>query len=170
MIRSERTAMRRKGREVHDADWIRDFLKKAPLVTIATDFEGQPFVHTMTHYFDTNRTAVYVHGARMGRFRENIEKNPRVALTATEMGRLVPGERAMSFSVFYASVVAFGRAVPVTDPEESRAALQGLLDKYFPDLKPDRDYRGITEKEMEVTAVHRIDIEEWSAKVHDENQ
>jgi hypothetical protein len=42
--------------------------------------------------------------------------------------------------------------------------LQLLLDKYFPHLRPGRDYRPIIDSELAVTAVYRIQIQEWSGK------
>jgi hypothetical protein len=70
----------------------------------------------------------------------------------------------MEFSNEYASVVVFGRARLAEDPGEKRRALQGLLDKYFPQLQPGQDYRPITEREMEVTSVYAIEIDGWSGK------
>ena len=40
----------------------------------------------------------------------------------------------------------------------------GLLDKYFPDLKPGKDYRPITPEEISRTSVFAIEIEAWSGK------
>ena len=48
---------------------------------------------------------------------------------------------------------------------EEREALQMLLDKYAPELRPGRDYRAITEGELKRTSVYRIDIEEWTGKL-----
>jgi nitroimidazol reductase NimA-like FMN-containing flavoprotein (pyridoxamine 5'-phosphate oxidase superfamily) len=81
-----------------------------------------------------------------------------------EIGRLLPADTALEFSNEYASVIAFGRARLVEDDEEKRRGLQGLLDKYFPQLAPGRDYRPITEKEMARTSVFAIEIEGWSGK------
>jgi nitroimidazol reductase NimA-like FMN-containing flavoprotein (pyridoxamine 5'-phosphate oxidase superfamily) len=50
------------------------------------------------------------------------------------------------------------------DPAAKERALQGLLDKYFPDLKPGVDYRPITPEELDETAVFAVDIEAWSGK------
>jgi nitroimidazol reductase NimA-like FMN-containing flavoprotein (pyridoxamine 5'-phosphate oxidase superfamily) len=79
------------------------------------------------------------------------------------MGRLLPAETALEFSVEYAGVTAFGRAT-IIEGDEARHALQLLLDKYAPHLRPGRDYRAITDDELRRTGVFRIDIEEWSAK------
>ncbi|GIK09239.1 MAG: hypothetical protein JETCAE02_13120 [Anaerolineaceae bacterium] len=48
--------------------------------------------------------------------------------------------------------------------EEQRAALYGLLKKYFPEMKPGREYRPITEKELKRTSVYELKIESWSGK------
>jgi nitroimidazol reductase NimA-like FMN-containing flavoprotein (pyridoxamine 5'-phosphate oxidase superfamily) len=60
--------------------------------------------------------------------------------------------------------VVFGRARLLEDPSEKERALQGLLDKYFPDLEPGVDYRPITPAERDKTAVFAVQIEAWSAK------
>ncbi len=63
-----------------------------------------------------------------------------------------------------AGVVAFGRGRVVEDREEARTALQMLLDKYAPHLRPGVHYRPSTDEELRRTAVYRIDIETWSGK------
>jgi hypothetical protein len=80
------------------------------------------------------------------------------------MGRLLPADTALEFSNEYASVCAFGTARVVDDGEEKRRALQGLLDKYFADLHPGRDYRPMTQGEVDRTAVFAIQIDAWSGK------
>ena len=57
-----------------------------------------------------------------------------------------------------------GRVAVVTDPECQRAALQLLLDKYFPHLRPGREYRVPTEEELARTSVYRLAVERWSGK------
>jgi nitroimidazol reductase NimA-like FMN-containing flavoprotein (pyridoxamine 5'-phosphate oxidase superfamily) len=66
--------------------------------------------------------------------------------------------------VEYAGVVVFGRVRVLDDAEEAKRALQRLLDKYFPHLKPGADYRPTTDEELARTAVYRLDIDQWSGK------
>jgi len=80
------------------------------------------------------------------------------------MGRLLPAPPALHFSVEYAGVVVFGRAHIIEDNAEAERALQQLLDKYAPHLRPGRDYRPIQPEELAVTSVYRITIDEWSGK------
>jgi nitroimidazol reductase NimA-like FMN-containing flavoprotein (pyridoxamine 5'-phosphate oxidase superfamily) len=158
------TQVRRKDREVADDDWIRDFLRRAPAGTLATVHDGQPFVNMNVFVYAEDENAIYFHTARTGRTRANIEADERVCFGVSTMGRLLPAERAKEFSVEYAGVVVFGRGEVVTDEAEARAALQRLLDKYFPHLQPGRDYRPTTAEELAVTTVYRIRIDGWSGK------
>ena len=80
------------------------------------------------------------------------------------MGRLLPAERAVDFSVEHAGVVAFGEIVVVDDEAEAKRGLQLILDKYFPHLQPEVDYQPVSAADLKRTAVFRIDIEEWSGK------
>ena len=48
--------------------------------------------------------------------------------------------------------------------DEKKEILNGLLQKYFGDMKPDKDYRGITKQELNQTSVYRFKIKKWSGK------
>ncbi len=62
------------------------------------------------------------------------------------MGRLIPADEAVEVSVEFAGVMLFGRVTIVDDEAEATHALQLLMDKYFPQLKPVEDYRPISER------------------------
>jgi nitroimidazol reductase NimA-like FMN-containing flavoprotein (pyridoxamine 5'-phosphate oxidase superfamily) len=156
--------VRRRDRAITDDGWIRALLKRAPFGTLATVRDGQPFVNMNIFVFDENAHALYLHTARAGRTRANIEADERVCFGVSEMGRLLPAPTALHFSVEYAGVVVFGRARIIEDDAEAERALQQLLDKYAPHLRPGRDYRPIQPEELAVTSVYRIDIDEWSGK------
>ncbi len=159
-----RAEIRRSDRAVEDDAWVRAFLHRAPLMTLATAHEGQPFLNSNLYVYAEAQHCIYIHTANVGRTRANIDANPAVCLTVMEMGRLLPADTALEFSVEYASVVVFGRASVVEDAAEAKTALQLLLDKYAPHLKPGTDYRPPVDEELKRTAVFRVQIEEWSAK------
>ncbi len=161
---SARSQVRRRDRAVTDEGWIRSFLKLAMFGTLATVRDGQPFVNMNIFVYDEAANALYLHTARAGRTRTNVEAEERVCFAVGEMGRLLPAPTAMHFSVEYAGVVVFGRAKIVEDDAEAERALQQLLDKYAPHLRPGRDYRPIQPEELAVTSVYRIEIDEWSGK------
>jgi nitroimidazol reductase NimA-like FMN-containing flavoprotein (pyridoxamine 5'-phosphate oxidase superfamily) len=155
---------RRRDRAVEDENWIRDYLHRAAYGTLATVDNGQPFVNMNIFAYDEERHAIYLHTARTGRTRSNVDANGRVCFGVSSIGRLLPAPTALHFSVEYTGVTVFGTAVVVTDEQEAYDGLQKLLDKYAPHLRPGRDYRPITPEEIAQTAVYRIDIEEWGGK------
>ena len=156
--------VRRRDRAVDDEAWIRALLRRVPVGSLATLADGQPFVNTNLFVYREEDDAIYLHTARAGRTRDNVEAEERVCFGVSQMGRLLPAPTALHFSVEYAGVVVFGRAKVVNDDAEAARALQQLLDKYAPHLRPGRDYRPIQPEELAVTSVFRIDIEEWSGK------
>ncbi|NOY98162.1 MAG: pyridoxamine 5'-phosphate oxidase family protein [Chloroflexi bacterium] len=156
--------VRRHDRAVTDEAWIVSFLQRAPFGVLATCRDGQPFTVARNFAYDADVHAIYLHGAKKGRTFENVQANGRANFNVSEMGRLLPAERAMDFSVLYSGVVIFGNISVVTDAEEAKRGLQLLLNKLFPDRRPGVDYEPITDVDLKVTAVFRLDIEHWSGK------
>jgi nitroimidazol reductase NimA-like FMN-containing flavoprotein (pyridoxamine 5'-phosphate oxidase superfamily) len=158
------TQVRRRDREVTDEAWIRALLHRAAFGSLATVHDGQPFLNMNLFVYDEAAGVIYMHTARTGRTRANVEEEEPVCFAVSEMGRMLPAKVALEFSVEYAGVVVFGRAAVVADEGEAREALQRLLDKYFPHLRPGPDYRPITAEELARTTVYRIRMERWSGK------
>jgi nitroimidazol reductase NimA-like FMN-containing flavoprotein (pyridoxamine 5'-phosphate oxidase superfamily) len=159
-----RTQVRRSDRTVSDETWIKALLQRAPIGVVATAHDGQPFLNSNLFVYDEAEHAIYMHSARLGRTRANIEIDERVCFSVYEMGRLLPAETAFSFSVEYASVVVFGTAMCISDEKQAIDALHLLMQKYAPHLQLGQDYRGVIPEELTRTSVYRITIEEWSGK------
>lgn len=158
------THVRRRDRAVDDDAWIAAFLQHAAVGVLATSVDGQPFINSNLFVYDPAQDALFLHTARQGRTRSALEDNDRVCFHVFEMGRLLPADTALDFSVEYGGVTVFGRGAVIEEREQARAALQLLLDKYFGHLRSGVDYRAITDDELARTAVYRIDIEAWSGK------
>ncbi len=160
----DRSQLRRRDRGKDEA-WVRSFVEAAPHGFLATVGEGgQPFLNSNLFVYDEAKHCIYLHTHRTGRTRDNLPERRPVAFGIAAMGRLLPADEALEFSVEYSGVTAFGEGYVVEDVEECRDALQQLLDKYAPHLVPDRDYRATTDDELKRTAVFRIDIDAWSGK------
>ena len=147
-----------------DDEWVRACLQRLPFGMLATEWQGQSFIKPTLFVYDQERNAIYFHGALEGRMRTNLEANPRVCFCVAEMGRLLPAKTSMEFGVEYGSAVVFGTVAVLDDEAEARRALQLLLERYFPHLKAGEDYQDINGEELAITAVYRIDIEQWSGK------
>lgn len=160
-------AVRRRDRAVTDDAWIRHFLDRAPVGVLASSHDGQPFVNSNLFVYDAEAHAIYFHTARVGRTQANVDAKAEgapVCFSAFRMGRMLPAEEALHFSVEYEGVTAFGKATIIREEEPAAAALQLLLDKYAPHLKPGTDYRPVVSEELKRTAVYRMTIDVWSGK------
>lgn len=158
------TAFQRRPHLTKDDVWIRAFLREAKVGHIATSVDGQTFINPSTFWFDEENHQIIFHSNITGRIRSNIERNPKVSMEASELGKMLPSNVALEFSLQYRSVIVFGTAQVVDDPVEARRLLYGLISKYFPAMKAGREYREITDKELRATSVYAIKVEEWSGK------
>ena len=158
------TAGQRLPEYARDEEWMRAFLRAAQIGRVATLWDDQPFVTPSTFWYDEANRRIIFHSNLAGRVRANLERNPKVCLEASEVGRLLPSNVALEFSLQYRSVMVFGTVRILESDEEMRAALTGLLEKYFPEMEAGREYRPITEKELKRTSVYELKIESWSGK------
>jgi nitroimidazol reductase NimA-like FMN-containing flavoprotein (pyridoxamine 5'-phosphate oxidase superfamily) len=157
-------AYQRRHHLTRNDDWIRSFLRTAQVGHIASSVDGQSFINPTIFWFDEENHQIAFHSNAAGRIRSNIESNPKVSMEASELGRLLPSNVALEFSLQYRSVLVFGTARVVTDPTEARRLLYGLISKYFPNMTAGKEYREITDKELRATSIYAIQIESWSGK------
>jgi nitroimidazol reductase NimA-like FMN-containing flavoprotein (pyridoxamine 5'-phosphate oxidase superfamily) len=103
---------------------------------VATRWDEQPFITPTLFWYDPEQHTIYFHSNFTGRVRANAERHPEVCFETFEVGRLLPSNVALEFGLQYESVVAFGKIRILEDKEEQCRALYGLLEKYFPTMKP----------------------------------
>lgn len=158
------TAFQRLPEYQRDEEWIRVFLRAARVGHVASARDGQPFVNPTAFWFDEANHQIVFHSNMTGRIRANLESNPRVCFEASELGKMLPANVALEFSLQFRSVIVFGSARLITDREEARRVLYGLIGKYFPALSAGKEFREITDKELKRTSIYAIQIDEWSGK------
>jgi nitroimidazol reductase NimA-like FMN-containing flavoprotein (pyridoxamine 5'-phosphate oxidase superfamily) len=147
-----------------DDKWIVEFLKKSTIGHIATRWDEQPFITPSTFWYDEDQHEIIFHSNVAGRIRANSERHPEACFETSEYGQFLPSNIALEFSMQYESVIAFGKIRILEDEGEKRRGLYGLIEKYFPGMRPGEEYRPITEKELNRTSVYAIRIESWSGK------
>jgi nitroimidazol reductase NimA-like FMN-containing flavoprotein (pyridoxamine 5'-phosphate oxidase superfamily) len=158
------TAFQRRPHLARDDEWIRAFIQEAKVGHVATSLDDQPFLTPTTFWYDEENHQIVFHSNVVGRIRSIIEANSKVCMEASELGKLLPSNVALEFSLQFRSVVVFGTARIINDPGEARKMLYGLISKYFPKMTAGREYREITDKELRATSVYAIKIEAWSGK------
>ncbi len=149
---------------VRDDDWIRDFLRRGLIAHIASHWDDQPFITPSTYFYDEANHRLIFHSNLAGRLRSNIERHPEVCVEVSELGKLLPSNVALEFSLQFRSVVVFGKARLIENEAEQRGLLHKLIAKYFGRMEIDKDYRSATDKELKRTSVYEVRIESWSGK------
>lgn len=158
------TAFQRRPHLTQDDDWIRAFLRRGLIARIATHWDLQPFITTSTYLYDEGNQRIIFHSNIAGRIRSNIERHPEVCVEISELGKFLPANVALEFSLQFRSVNVFGKARVIEDKDEQREVLHKLVAKYFGKMQIDKDYRSATDKELRATSVYEIKIESWSGK------
>lgn len=160
----------RRHKLAKDDAWIENFLIHGAMGSLATCVDDQPFLVTRNYAYDPPKKAIYLHGAPRGRTYENIQHNNKICFSVSKMGRLLPADKAVEFGVEYSGVIVFGRIQIIEEEKEAAHGLNLLLEKYFPHLTPEADYKPITAESLNNTAVMRIDIDCWSGKATKERE
>ena len=149
-----------------DEEWIVEFLNQSQVGHIATRAGEQPYITPSLFWYSAEQHEIYFHSNIRGHVRANAEQYPQVCFEASQVGKLLPSNLALEFSLQYRSVIVFGKVRIVEDEADKEKYLYGLIEKYFPTMVPGEHYRPITEKELKHTSVYVIGIEKWSGKDH----
>jgi nitroimidazol reductase NimA-like FMN-containing flavoprotein (pyridoxamine 5'-phosphate oxidase superfamily) len=155
------TVKRLPGRGVYDRAVIHQILDQGLVCHLGFVVEGQPFVIPTT-YVRMGDT-IYVHGSPASRMLQALEGGVAACVTVTLVDGLVLARSAFHHSINYRSVVVFGTASLVEDPQQKVKVLQALVDHLISGRW--QDIRHPNLQELKRTLVLAIPIEEASAKV-----
>lgn len=148
-------------RAAYDHPTVHALLDAAVLCHVSYVIDGQPYC-TPTLFWREG-TALYWHGSSASRMLRHQSAGQPACLTVTHLDSLVLARCGFNHSADYRSVMAFGQARLVTEPEEKRRALVMMVDRFFPDRTA--GLRPSTEQEIKATAVMVMEIERASAKI-----
>jgi uncharacterized protein len=160
---SERTRVRRHPeRADYDRDTVERILDEALICHVAwTDDEGRARVlPTIQARVDDT---LYLHGSRAARAWKAVAAGAEVCVVATIVDALVLARSAFSHSMNYRSVVLYGKAREVTEPDELLLAARAITHHVLPGRE--EDARMPTVDEYKQTILFAIPIEEASAKI-----
>jgi uncharacterized protein len=148
------------GRGRYDRQTIDTILDAGLVGHLAFTRDDQPYAIPML-YVRVDET-LYLHGSRLSRLLTSAGAGIPVCFSVTLLDGLVLARSAFHHSVNYRSVVVLGRARPVRDEGEKRAALDALVEHVAAGRT--RDARRPNAKELAATEVIALGLEEASAK------
>ncbi len=145
----------------HDLDVIFDIVDSALLCHVGFDHDGAPVVIPTVHGRDG--TTLYLHGSPASRMLRGLASGIDVCVGITLVDELVLAKSWFHHSLNYRSVVVFGRATVVGDPDVKTRALRLIVDH----IRPGRsaEARPPNAKELAGTLVLAVPLTESSAKV-----
>jgi hypothetical protein len=159
---SERNRVRRKPDRGHyDRATVHAIMDAALMAHIAYTIEGQPYCTPTAFWREGD--LLYWHGSSASRMIRSQAPGVPVCVTVAHLDALVLARSGFHHSVNYRSVMAFGTARLVTDPEEKRRAMDGFLDRFFPGRS--REVRPPTRQEIKATSFVVMPIDDASAKI-----
>jgi hypothetical protein len=148
--------MRRKDKAMSTEE-IECFLSQNCVGHLATiNTNGYPYVIPMNYFYDKGK--IILHSALAGEKLDNIKANPKVCFEVAVYSEVVKSEKPCDYTIYYHSVVAFGKAVIVEGEEKN-----SLLNRFIEGFTADKSVK-VGEKESKNVAVILIEIESVTGK------
>ena len=145
----------------YDEATIFSILDEARMCHVAAVVEGRAVALPTLHARVDRR--LYLHGSRSNAVLTALLDEGRAWVTATIYDGLRLARSGFESSIAYRSVVVSGPAREVVDEEEKRRILDYFVDAVLPGRA--REVRPMSDRELRLTSVVEVDIEEASAKV-----
>lgn len=160
--KTPRSRIKRKPyRGDYDFDTVAAILDAGFICHVGYNIDGKPYVTPTSYWREGDR--VYWHGSSASRMLKTQEGGVDVCFTVTHVDGLVLARSAFNHSINYRSVMLFGQAEKVEDEDYKLQVLETFTEKLFPGRWA--TLRPVTRKELKVTTVLHMPIEEGSAKI-----
>lgn len=101
---------------------------------------------------------LYFHCAKKGHKIDALKKHNKVSFTVIETDDIVPAE----YTTYFRSVIVFGKARFIEEPDEQRIILRQLAQKYSPDFMDGAEDE--IDRCIKVVQIIALDIEHISGK------
>ena len=161
LMPTERTKLRRNyERGSLDREALNEILDASPLCHVGYILDGRPAVLPTLHWREGEH--IYWHGSNASRALKN-SVNADVCLTVTHLDGLVLARSAFHHSANFRSVIIYGKATKIIDPDIKAKKFENMVEKFAPGRWP--ALRPMTAKEVKATMILSMPIEEASAKV-----
>ena len=144
----------------HDFDLAYSIIDEARICHVGVTLNDQPYVIPMA--LGRNGSDLLLHGSVVSRLVNSLCEGLPCCVTVTHLDGLVLARSAFHSSMNYRSVMVFGTARLISDPEEKQTALNALVEH----LAPGRleELRPSSRKELNATSILRLPIETFSIK------
>ena len=159
---TERNRVRRMHqRGQYDRDTVYAILDEGLICHVGYVIEGQPYVIPTAFWREGDH--VYLHGSAASRTMRAGQRGLEISLAVTLLDGLVLARSGFHHSLNYRSVIMYGTATVIDEPEAKRAALDRFMDRIAPGRVT--ECRPITDQELKATTVLSLPLDDVAAKV-----
>ena len=144
----------------HDFELACQVLDAGKICHVGFSLDGQPYVLPMSYGRLDDK--LLLHGSIASRMMKNLADGLPCCVTVTHFDGMVYARSTFNSSMNYRSVMVFGNARLVTDPDEKRTGVQALVDHLMPGRRA--DLRKSTPKELNATSLLVLPIKTFSVK------
>lgn len=148
--------MRRQDKVITDYGLIETILKDERICRIALCDWEKPYLVPMV--FGYHDGYLYLHSATEGKKIDLLRMNNQICFEVESGVEVIPGEEPSNWRIKYYSVIGFGKAYLIEEPEEKRKALNVIMRKF---TKENQEYPG---EMLRVIEVIKVVIEEMTGK------
>jgi hypothetical protein len=135
-------------------------IDEAKICHVGFSLEDQPYVVPMALGRESHR--ILLHGSVASRLMKELAGGLPCCVTVTHLDGLVLARSAFHSSMNYRSLMVFGRAVEINEPEAKVRGLDALVNHLVPDRAA--ELRPSTRKELNATTLLALPIETFSIK------
>ncbi len=144
-------------KEINNDKAIEDIINKASVLRMGLAVDDMPYVVPLCFGY-LNRT-FYIHSAKSGKKLDMIRSNNSVCIEIDGNIKLLQNEEPCSWSMNYASVIAFGRAYILESRAEKEVGLNSIMQKYS------RKEYHFREEDLDKVTVIKIVVERITGKM-----
>ena len=148
--------MRRKEKEITDKGEIDAIICKSQICRLGLSDKGIAYIVPLCFGYQDN--CLYFHSAIKGRKIEIIGRNNQVCFEFEADTRTHTGETACDWGMKYRSVIGYGTASFIEDPEKKRKALDIIMRQYA-----DGQFE-YSDKALKKTLIIKVDISHMTGK------
>jgi hypothetical protein len=120
--------LRRKDKEVTEKSEIESIIRKSLVCRLGLADNGTPYIVPLCFGYKDN--CLYFHSAREGRKIDILKRNNEVCFEFDDNLQVKSGKAACDWGMKYRSVIGYGRASFIEDPEAKRKALDIIMAQY----------------------------------------
>jgi nitroimidazol reductase NimA-like FMN-containing flavoprotein (pyridoxamine 5'-phosphate oxidase superfamily) len=149
--------MRKHDQEIEQRSEIESVLNEAMVCRIGMVDHDYPYVVPVCFGYSDGR--IYIHSSQFGKKTDLIKQNNKVCFEVDVDVEIVEADLPCKWSVKYRSVIGFGKAHIVDDPDEKTKALNVIMEHYSGE-----SFHQYDDAHVNLAAIIKIEIENMTGK------